>query len=96
MAGSRFTLCCGNSSGVSPRSRGATPAWRVRMMSSFLASESVREIVKRNMHEGRKTIAEVVAAGQERGEIDPRLDTEEGRHAASSSLNGNRAFVVAA
>jgi AcrR family transcriptional regulator len=46
------------------------------MMSSFLASESVREIVKQNMREGRKTIAEVVAAGQERGEIDPQLDTE--------------------
>ena len=75
---------------------GRNPRLARAMMSSFLASESVREIVKRNMHEGRKTIAEVVAAGQQRGEIDPRLENGKGRHAASSSLNGNRAFVVAA
>ena len=55
---------------------GRNPRLARAMMSSFLASESVREIVKRNMREGRKTIAEVVAAGQERGEIDPRLNTE--------------------
>jgi translation initiation factor 2 alpha subunit (eIF-2alpha) len=46
------------------------------LISSFLASESVREILKRNMQEGRKTIAEVVALGQERGEIDPSLKKE--------------------
>jgi AcrR family transcriptional regulator len=55
---------------------GRNPRLARAMMSSFLASESVRAIVKRNMHEGRKTIAEVVAAGQERGEIDPRLKKE--------------------
>ncbi len=55
---------------------GRNPRLARAMMSSFLATESVREIVKRNMHEGRKTIAEVVAAGQQRGEIDPRLDTK--------------------
>ena len=55
---------------------GRNPRLARAMISSFLASESVREIVKRNMHEGRKTIAEVVAAGQERGEIDPQLDTK--------------------
>ena len=55
---------------------GRNPRLARAMMSSFLASESVREIVKRNMHEGRKTIAEVVAVGQQRGEIDPRLDTK--------------------
>ena len=43
---------------------GRNPRLARAMMSSFLASESVRAIVKRNMHEGRKTIAEVVAAGQ--------------------------------
>ena len=53
---------------------GRNPRLARAMMSSFLASESVREIVKRNMREGRKTLAEVVAAGQQRGEIDPRLD----------------------
>jgi hypothetical protein len=46
------------------------------MISSFLASEAVRGIIKRHMREGRKTIAEIVAAGQERGEIDPRLNKE--------------------
>jgi AcrR family transcriptional regulator len=55
---------------------GRNPRLARAMMSSFLASESVRAIVKRNMHEGRKTIAEVVAAGQERGEIDPGLKRE--------------------
>jgi hypothetical protein len=43
------------------------------MTSSFLASEPVRVIIDRNMREGRKAIAEIVAAGQERGEIDRRL-----------------------
>lgn len=55
---------------------GRNPRLARAMISSFLASESVREIVKRNMHEGRKTIAEVVEAGQERGEIDRRLKRE--------------------
>jgi AcrR family transcriptional regulator len=55
---------------------GRNPCLARAMISSFLASASVREIVKRNMREGLKTIAGVVAAGQQRGEIDPRLDTE--------------------
>jgi hypothetical protein len=45
------------------------------VISSFLASESVRAIIGRNMCEGQKTIAAVVAAGQQRGEIEPRLDS---------------------
>jgi AcrR family transcriptional regulator len=55
---------------------GRNPRLARAMMSSFLASESVRDIVKRNMREGRKTIAGVVAAGQQRGEIDPCLKKE--------------------
>ncbi len=55
---------------------GRNPRLARAMISSFLASESVRAIVKRNMIEGRKTIAKVVAAGQERGEIDPLLKKE--------------------
>jgi hypothetical protein len=43
------------------------------MIASFLASEAVRGIIDRNMREGRKAIAEIVAAGQERGEINRRL-----------------------
>jgi AcrR family transcriptional regulator len=55
---------------------GRSPRLARALISSFLASESVREILKRNMQEGRKTIAGVVAAGQERGEIDSQLKKE--------------------
>jgi hypothetical protein len=55
---------------------GRNPRLVRAMMSSFLGSEGVREIVKRNMREGRKAIAGVVAAGQRRGEIDPCLKKE--------------------
>jgi AcrR family transcriptional regulator len=46
------------------------------LISCFLVSEGVRELIERNMQEGRKLIAKVVAAGQKRGEIDPRLKKE--------------------
>ena len=52
---------------------GRSPRLARALISSFLASERVREILKRNMQQGRKTIAGVVALGQERGEIDPDL-----------------------
>jgi AcrR family transcriptional regulator len=52
---------------------GRSPSLARALISSFLASEGVRTIIERNMREGRKMIAEVVAAGQERGEIDPSL-----------------------
>jgi AcrR family transcriptional regulator len=55
---------------------GRSPDLARAMISSFLASEAVRTIIKRNMKEGRRMIAEVVAAGQKRGEIDPRLKRE--------------------
>jgi AcrR family transcriptional regulator len=55
---------------------GRSPRLARALISSFLASESVRKILKRNMRAGRKTIEQVVAAGQERGEIDPRLKKE--------------------
>ncbi len=38
---------------------GRSPSLARALISSFLASESVREILKRNMHAGRKTIGEV-------------------------------------
>ena len=53
---------------------GRSPSLARALISSFLASERVREILKRNMREGRKTIGEVIAAGQQRGEIDPKLN----------------------
>jgi AcrR family transcriptional regulator len=54
---------------------GRSPGLARAVISSFLASESVRAIIGRNMCEGQKTIAAVVAAGQKRGEVDPRLDS---------------------
>jgi hypothetical protein len=55
---------------------GRSPALARALISSFLGSPSVREILKRNMHEGRKTIGEMISAGQERGEIRPNLKKE--------------------
>jgi AcrR family transcriptional regulator len=55
---------------------GRSPDLARALVSSFLASECVRKIIERNMQRGRKMIAEVVAAGQERGEIDPLLKKE--------------------
>ncbi len=55
---------------------GRSPALARALLSSFLGSVSVREIVKRTMHEGRKTVGELISAGQERGEINPKLKKE--------------------
>ncbi len=52
---------------------GRSPGLARAMISSFLANEGVRTLIERNMREGRKLIAEVVAEGQKRGEIDPHL-----------------------
>lgn len=52
---------------------GRSPRLARALISSFLGSDSVRNILKRNMQHGRKTIAEIIAAGQKRGEIDLRL-----------------------
>jgi len=55
---------------------GRSPDLARALISSFLASERVRGLVDRNLCEGRKMVAQVVAAGQERGEIDSRLKKE--------------------
>ena len=55
---------------------GNSPSLARALISSFLASEAVRGIIEVNMREGRRVIAEIIAAGQERGEIDPRLKKE--------------------
>jgi AcrR family transcriptional regulator len=52
---------------------GRSPSLARAFISSFQTSEGVRSIIGSNMREGLKMIAEVVAAGQERREIDPRL-----------------------
>jgi len=55
---------------------GRSPDLARALISSFLASQGVREIIAHNMQEGRRMIAAMVAAGQKRGEIDPRLKKE--------------------
>jgi AcrR family transcriptional regulator len=52
---------------------GRSPGLARALISSFLASPEVREILKRNMHEGRKAIGGLVAEGQRRGEINASL-----------------------
>jgi AcrR family transcriptional regulator len=53
---------------------GRSPGLARAFISSFLTSQSVREILKRNMQLGRKAIGGLIAEGQVRGEIDPRLN----------------------
>lgn len=55
---------------------GRSPALARALISSFLGSASVREILKRTMLEGRKTVEEIIALGQKRGEIKPDLQQE--------------------
>lgn len=55
---------------------GRSPSLARAFISSFLASEGVRELIERFMREGCAMIAEVVSVGQARGEIDPRLKKE--------------------
>jgi AcrR family transcriptional regulator len=55
---------------------GRSPELARTMISSFLVSKGVRQIIARNMQKGRKMGAEIVAAGQERGEINPRLKSD--------------------
>ena len=52
---------------------GRSPELARTIISSFLASKGVRQLIASNMQKGRKMGAEIIAAGQERGEIDRRL-----------------------
>lgn len=56
---------------------GRSPDLARALLSSFLASEGVRRRMAQNLAcEGRKIMAQIVAAGQKRGEIDPSLKKE--------------------
>jgi AcrR family transcriptional regulator len=55
---------------------GRSPDLARALIASFLASERVRQLIDYNMSEGRKMVAQVVAEGQKRGEIDSRLKKE--------------------
>ncbi len=55
---------------------GRSPDLARALITSFLASEGVRRNIERNMSEGRKMVAQIVAAGQKRGEIAAHLEKE--------------------
>ena len=67
---------------------GRSPALARAMIASFLGSESVRGILKRTMHEGRKTVGELISAGQQSGEIDPHLKKEKASMQFFQSIMG--------
>ena len=56
---------------------GRSPHLARAVISSFLASDVVRELIERQISEGRAMIAGVIAEGQKRGEIDPKLKSQE-------------------
>jgi AcrR family transcriptional regulator len=55
---------------------GRSPELARALISSFLASEAVRGIIRREMAKGRMMLAEIIATGQKSGEIDPALKKE--------------------
>lgn len=55
---------------------GRSPELARTMLTSFLSS-SVRGLLAQNMADGRRMAARIMEIGQERGEIDPRLGTEQ-------------------
>jgi AcrR family transcriptional regulator len=55
---------------------GRSPDLARALISCFLANEGVRNLIRRAMAEGRGVVSQIVAAGQARGEIDPRLKRE--------------------
>jgi len=56
---------------------GRSPELARALLSSFLASERIRELLDRNMSEGRRMAARIVELGQERGEVDAKLKKEQ-------------------
>jgi AcrR family transcriptional regulator len=71
---------------------GRSPDLARALISCFLASEEVRNIIESNMQEGRKMIAKVMAIGQKRGEIDPLLKKEKLALQAQITLMGTVLF----
>jgi AcrR family transcriptional regulator len=54
-----------------------SPEMARALLSSFLASQRIRELMDRNMSEGRRMVAHMIGLGQKRGEIDPTLKKEQ-------------------
>jgi AcrR family transcriptional regulator len=55
---------------------GRSPQLARAAISSFLASDLIRVQVSRAMSEGRGMLAEIIALGQKRGELDPKLNKD--------------------
>lgn len=56
---------------------GRSPELARALLSSFLASERIRQLLDRNMSEGRRMIAEIIELGKKRGELEARLKPEQ-------------------
>lgn len=67
---------------------GRSPDLARAFLSSFLVSEVIRKYTGRAMREGRQMLGEIVAIGQKRGEIDPKLRKEQGALVFQESLLG--------
>lgn len=52
---------------------GRSPGLARAVVSSFLASDVVRELLDKELSQGRGMVGDLVAKGQQSGEIDPRL-----------------------
>jgi AcrR family transcriptional regulator len=55
---------------------GRSPELARALVSSFLASEFIRQHLDRSLSQGRQMAAQIVELGQRRGEIDPKLKQE--------------------
>lgn len=56
---------------------GRSPELARALISSFLASEVIRQYMERNMAEGRRIMAKIIDIGQKRGEINASLKKEQ-------------------
>lgn len=55
---------------------GRSPELARTLLSSFLSS-GIRELLARNMSDGRRMVSRIIELGQERGEIDSKLKAEQ-------------------
>lgn len=55
---------------------GRSPELARALLSAFLAS-TVRELLGRNMSEGRQMVGRIIELGQQRGQVDPKLKKEQ-------------------
>jgi hypothetical protein len=67
---------------------GRSPGLARAVISSFLASDCVRGLIAGVMQEGRGLIAEIISAGQARGEIDPRVRKEKAAFQLQQAVMG--------